>query len=84
VSKPINTPKRRVIRAGKDGDESVPVAFGILAAQSAKDAFGILPQHLDRGMVPLSPKQCGHLHLTGSFVKSTAPGFISSAEIASF
>jgi len=35
-----------MLGAGEDGCESGPMALGIFLQQPAKDAFGVLPQHL--------------------------------------
>jgi hypothetical protein len=35
-----------MLGAGKDRNESVPVALSIVALQSAEDPFGVFPQHV--------------------------------------
>jgi hypothetical protein len=46
VGETIDALKRPMLGAAEAGYESVPVALGIVAPQSAKDTIGVLPQHL--------------------------------------
>ena len=59
----IDALERRMLSAGKDGDERVPIARSTIAPESAKGTSGVLPQHLYRVVFPTSPEQGGCLHL---------------------
>ena len=70
VGETIDALERRMLRAGKDGDERVPIARGTVAPESAKGTSGVLPQHLYRVVFPTSPEQGGCLHLFVLFCRS--------------
>ena len=63
VGETIDALERRMLGAGKDGDERVPIARSTIAPESAKGTSGVLPQHLYRVVFPTSPEQGGCLHL---------------------
>ena len=64
VDEAIDALERGMLGAGKDGDESVPVARGTIPPESAEGTSGVLPQHLHRVVFPTSPEQGGCLHLS--------------------
>jgi hypothetical protein len=49
---------RRVLRDGKDGQHSGPIAVGAQARSSAEDAFAVLPQDME-AVIYLSAEPTG-------------------------